>query len=905
MRTRAWFMSLVLTGLTVACGDQPTEVAPEREGMPGGGSVAFATASAGGLSITTDKDDYAPGDTVWFTGAGWTPGDTLDIVLTDSVDVHNWAVGIDETGGFRDSTYVVDVGDIGVTFTLTATSRLNPEQSLTVIFTDGTLTFNAIANNPFSPNGDGIRDLASLTIRNAGPGALTGVTVSIRAGTALLGTNPTLVCTVTVGNLAQNTNQMVTWDGSNGSNCTGGSIQGDGQYTARVYSTTTTANQPESDNGNQKVTLTLDRTKPSLSSVAVDPTFSNGTGGPATLSAVASDLLTNITSASYTLDGGSPIGMDATDHAFDELSEAIDATLSSTTVRNLSAGSHNLCVSATDQAGNTSSQTCVTLLIDKTVPTVTIDPISNGTVNVPMTITGTATDPAPNASGIASVALAISGQATANLTVTNTGTNFSTWSASFTPTQTGNYTATATARDNANNSSTPAARNFSVASADNAPPTIDCTPLPDQAKWYGANVTVNCTAIDNGSGLANSSDASFPLSTTVSSGNETATAATASHQVCDKNNNCATAGPYTFKVDLKNPTYTCDPADGQWYASDVSLSCTGSDDGSGFGASGDRTFSFSLSTSVDANTEDDNAATGTQEIADQVGNKVTAGPITGNKIDKKAPSYSCGSADGQWHATNVDISCTASDGGSGVSPASDESFKLSTSVAAGYETDNASTNKKDVLDAVGNKTTAGPITGNKIDRKGPMVTLVCPVSVILNSTATGDWTASDDGSGLVGASSGKATLVTSPIGPNTGSVKKQDAVGNETTGSCNYNVIYDWNGFFQPVDNNNLNVAKAGSAIPVKFSLGGNQGMDIIAAGFPSSISVACGSINETPDAIEETVNAGNSSLTYDVTANQYVYVWKSEKSWAGTCRRLDVKLSDGTKHVAFFKWNK
>ncbi len=79
-----------------------------------------------GLSIATDKDDYAPGDTVWFTGAGWPANDVLDILLEDEPathEPHRWTVATGEDGTFRDSTYVVDVGDLGVTFTLTATSQ--------------------------------------------------------------------------------------------------------------------------------------------------------------------------------------------------------------------------------------------------------------------------------------------------------------------------------------------------------------------------------------------------------------------------------------------------------------------------------------------------------------------------------------------------------------------------------------------------------------------------------------------------------------------------------------------------------------------------------------------------------------------------------------------------------------
>jgi hypothetical protein len=40
-------------------------------------------------------------------------------------------------------------------------------------------------------------------------------------------------------------------------------------------------------------------------------------------------------------------------------------------------------------------------------------------------------------------------------------------------------------------------------------------------------------------------------------------------------------------------------------------------------------------------------------------------------------------------------------------------------------------------------------------------------------------------------------------------------------------------GYFQPVANTIWNSVQAGSAIPVKFSLNGNQGLNIFAANFP------------------------------------------------------------------------
>ena len=114
---------------------------------------------------------------------------------------------------------------------------------------------------------------------------------------------------------------------------------------------------------------------------------------------------------------------------------------------------------------------------------------------------------------------------------------------------------------------------------------------------------------------------------------------------------------------------------------------------------------------------------------------------------------------------------------------------------------------------------------------------------------------------------------------------------------------YNFTGFFQPVDNAPIvNSVNAGQAIPVKFSLGGNQGLAIFAPGYPASQPISCNSGNPT-DVIEETVTAGSSSLSYDATTGQYKYTWKTEKAWKGTCRKLVLTFSDGSTRFALFQF--
>ncbi|MDX1522080.1 MAG: PxKF domain-containing protein, partial [Anaerolineae bacterium] len=132
-----------------------------------------------------------------------------------------------------------------------------------------------------------------------------------------------------------------------------------------------------------------------------------------------------------------------------------------------------------------------------------------------------------------------------------------------------------------------------------------------------------------------------------------------------------------------------------------------------------------------------------------------------------------------------------------------------------------------------------------------------------------------------------------------------DKAGNAgASASVTYSVVYNFSGFLRPVDNlPTLNQVKAGSAVPVKFSLNGNQGLSIFYAGFPKSMSTSCTS-SAPVDAIDEIVTAGSSSLSYDASTEQYNYVWKTEKSWTG-CRQLVVKLIDGIEYRANFKFTK
>ena len=114
---------------------------------------------------------------------------------------------------------------------------------------------------------------------------------------------------------------------------------------------------------------------------------------------------------------------------------------------------------------------------------------------------------------------------------------------------------------------------------------------------------------------------------------------------------------------------------------------------------------------------------------------------------------------------------------------------------------------------------------------------------------------------------------------------------------------YRFAGYFAPVENlPTVNVANAGRAIPIKFSLGGDRGMAIFAGGSPSSQRVACD--NGAPlSMVTETATPGASTLSYDAATGRYTYVWKTDVAWAGTCRQFVLTLADGTSHPASFRF--
>ena len=138
----------------------------------------------------------------------------------------------------------------------------------------------------------------------------------------------------------------------------------------------------------------------------------------------------------------------------------------------------------------------------------------------------------------------------------------------------------------------------------------------------------------------------------------------------------------------------------------------------------------------------------------------------------RAQTVSCSAPDGRGTPTTSTLACTASDSGSGLANPADASFSLMTSVAAGTEKANAGTDSRVVCDVAGNCATAGPIAGNKIDRKAPSSLVTTPAAGAvyqLNQVVNAAYSCADGGSGQSHGLRGTARTAVPSTRPRAGS----------------------------------------------------------------------------------------------------------------------------------------
>jgi hypothetical protein len=262
------------------------------------------------------------------------------------------------------------------------------------------------------------------------------------------------------------------------------------------------------------------------------------------------------------------------------------------------------------------------------------------------------------------------------------------------------------------------------------------------------------------------------------------------------------------------------------------------------------------------------------------------------RIDEHAPTLACESADGAWHAEDVSLACTASDGGSGLASPDDAAFRLSTNVAAGAESANARTGSREVCDAAGNCATAGPVGGNRVDHKAPAIAISAPSAgeaYTLGSTALAAYACDDGGAGVATCSGtvadGTALDLATP-GTKQFEVRAADAVGNVSTVSVSYTV-----GYALCAVSTRPATPTAGTAVRVALTLCDATGRDLSSP----DVAVTALSLDGAPLPASPAARDGAFRLAGDV----YAIELQLPRALApGTHRlRLDV-TGDPTAHV-------
>jgi hypothetical protein len=284
------------------------------------------------------------------------------------------------------------------------------------------------------------------------------------------------------------------------------------------------------------------------------------------------------------------------------------------------------------------------------------------------------------------------------------------------------------------------------------------------------------------------------------------------------------------------------------------------------------------------------------------GSSSTSSPVM---VDRTAPTAPTGSADrpadyagdNGWYADTVTVSFGGStdpvlvDGNAG-------SGVASYTAPVTFSTSGSHTATGTATDGAGNVSTTGSLAV-QVDATGPQVAFTsCPGDVILGSSRAAAWAASDAHSGLATPASGSITLDTGTIGTRTVTTSATDNVGHTATASCTFRVVYDFTGFFKPVVNPPAsNPVVAGDQVVLKFSLAGDQGLAIMAPGYPQSAAITCGTSPELESGTATSSRRGLQFLT--AQGGRYSYSWATDPAWAGTCRQVIVLLDDGTYHRA------
>jgi hypothetical protein len=198
------------------------------------------------------------------------------------------------------------------------------------------------------------------------------------------------------------------------------------------------------------------------------------------------------------------------------------------------------------------------------------------------------------------------------------------------------------------------------------------------------------------------------------------------------------------------------------------------------------------------------------------------------------------------------------------------------------------------------------------DSTPPTIDLRTPsdgAEYLLGEDVVADYGCEDEpgGSGAVtcaGTVADGAAVDTGSVGERTFEVDAADAAANTAVARSVYRVVYDFEGFLWPVRNPPAtNRWRAGLPVPIRFKLDGDQGRDVIEEGWPRVAEIECGSGAEPASGEFARHPRWFRELAFRKRTARYVFLWRTRREWAGTCRQFLLRLNDGTVKRADFEF--
>ena len=297
----------------------------------------------------------------------------------------------------------------------------------------------------------------------------------------------------------------------------------------------------------------------------------------------------------------------------------------------------------------------------------------------------------------------------------------------------------------------------------------------------------------------------------------------------------------------------------------------------------------------------------TVDATDNAGNAASL-TRTYTVLDVTAPTISLSTpADGAVYdhnqVVNAAYTCEDEEGGSGVAAGYCEG-----TVDAGAAIDTTTLGNHTFTvtstDGAGNEAT---VTHTYTVRDVTAPTVSSPhrgIEYKLGEPVQAQFTCTDEqgGSG-VATCTGPASLDTGSVGSKTFTVTTTDNAGNQRTETFGYRVTYAYGDVRQPINRDGSSVFKAGSTVPVKFSVTDFDNAPVGTAGARLVAVRTYNSDGALPDELQEEAVANVSATSgnlfrYDAGERQYIYNLSTKGMKAGSYQ-LVIELNDGKQYTA------